>query len=155
MWADWSYSISIFFVIHQFQSPKWMLYSFFFFLLSLCRGPWYFEGTCVFWEWWILQVWRGGKKKRAWHSRHLTRPVKVLRLSHYQRRSVKTRSSTLLIRLGLPRLRLLLEQSDVYLCLRLIIKHHVHFLCFILPLYIFNCDWISQKQIAISVTEEN
>ena len=70
------------------------------------QGRAIYEGTCVFSERWIQQVGRGGGGggggEGVWHSRYLTRPVKVLGLSHYPWRSVKTCSKTLLTGLGLP-----------------------------------------------------
>lgn len=93
-----------FFVLQQFQKPKWRVV---FFLHSLGTGRGCFEGTCVFWEWWIQQV---GWKKKSLALQRFDKACKGLRLSHYPWRSVPTCSKTLLTRLGLPTLRLTLPQ---------------------------------------------
>lgn len=93
-------TVYLFFVIHQFQKPKRAVESFF---LSACaqdrdifKAPVYFENDGS-------SRLRGKEgKNQVWHSRYLTRSVKVLGLSHYPWRSVKTCSKTLLTRLGLP-----------------------------------------------------
>lgn len=87
-----------FFVIHWFQKPKMGSVVFFLWVcVCVCPGLWYFKAPVYFEDDGSSKLKESKKKKkknRVRRSRNLTRPVKVLGLSHYLWSSVKTCSKT-------------------------------------------------------------